>query len=82
MDVIRTHSEVYLIQHKLIKCVSDLQQVGGFLLVLGSEKLIQIQYVLRQTKHFNYSVKIPKKKGGGNQKLLIEGPDNKRPKDK
>ena len=30
-----THSEVYLIQHHVIKFVSDLQQlVGGFLLVL------------------------------------------------
>ena len=59
MDRIRTHGEMYSIQHKLIKCDSDLQQVGGSLQVLGSEKLIQIQYVLRQAKHFNYSVKIP-----------------------
>ena len=56
MDRIRTHGEMYSIQHKLIKCDSDLQQVGGSLQVLGSEKLIQIQYVLRQAKHFNYSI--------------------------
>jgi hypothetical protein len=29
-----THDEVYLIQHYVIKFVSDLQQVGGFLRVL------------------------------------------------
>ena len=29
-----THSEVHLIQHYVIKFVSDLQQVGGFLWVL------------------------------------------------
>ena len=29
------HGEVYLIQHYVIKFVSDLRQVGGFLLVLG-----------------------------------------------
>ena len=29
-----THDEVYLIQHYVIKFFSDLQQVGGFLLVL------------------------------------------------
>ena len=28
------HGEVYLIQHYVIKFVSDLRQVGGFLLVL------------------------------------------------
>jgi hypothetical protein len=28
------HGEVYLIQHYMIKFVSDLQQVGGFLRVL------------------------------------------------
>jgi hypothetical protein len=25
------HGEVYLIQHYVVKCVSDLRQVGGFL---------------------------------------------------
>jgi len=29
------YGEVYLIQHYVIKFVSDLQQVGGFLWVLG-----------------------------------------------
>ena len=29
-----THGEVYLIQHYVIKFVSDLQQVSGFLWVL------------------------------------------------
>ena len=29
-----THGKVYLIQHYVIKFVSDLQQVGGFLQVL------------------------------------------------
>jgi len=31
-----THGEVYLIQHYVIKFVSDLRQVGGFLQVLLS----------------------------------------------
>ena len=30
------HSEVYLIQHYVIKSVSDLRQVGGFLRILRS----------------------------------------------
>jgi hypothetical protein len=29
------HGEMYLIQHYEIKFISDLQQVGGFLCVLG-----------------------------------------------
>jgi len=28
-----THGEVYSVQHYVIKFVSDLQQVGGFLLI-------------------------------------------------
>ena len=30
-----THGEVYLMQHYVIKFVSDLQQVGGFLWYMG-----------------------------------------------
>jgi hypothetical protein len=29
------HGEVYLIQHYVIKFVSDMRQVGGFILVIG-----------------------------------------------
>jgi hypothetical protein len=37
-----THGEVYSIQHYVIKFVSDLQQVGGFLLVLSFPQPIKL----------------------------------------
>ena len=36
------HGEVYSIQHYVIKCVSDLRQVGGFLKVLRFPPPIQL----------------------------------------
>ena len=36
------HGEVYLIQHYVIKFVSDLRQVGGFLLVLRFPQSIKL----------------------------------------
>jgi hypothetical protein len=36
------HVEVYSIQHYVIKCVSDLSQVGGFLQVLRYPPPIQL----------------------------------------
>jgi hypothetical protein len=37
------HGDVYSIQHSVIKFVSDLQQVGGILLVLWFPPLIKLQ---------------------------------------
>ena len=37
-----THGEVYWIQHYVIKFVSDLRQVGGFLQVLGLPPSIKL----------------------------------------
>jgi hypothetical protein len=36
------HGEVYFIQHYVIKLVSDLQQVGGFLQVIWFPPLIKL----------------------------------------
>ena len=36
------HGKVYLIQHYVIKFVSDLRQVGGFLQVLRCQPLIKL----------------------------------------
>jgi hypothetical protein len=38
------HGEVYSIQHYVIKFVSDLQQVGGFLWVLRFPPPIKLKY--------------------------------------
>jgi hypothetical protein len=35
------HGEMYLIQHYVIKFVSDLRQVGGFLRVLGNWNIVE-----------------------------------------
>jgi hypothetical protein len=37
-----THGEVYSIQHYVIKFVSDLQQIGGFLRVLWFPQPIKL----------------------------------------
>ena len=42
VSLIPTHGEVYLIQHYVIKLVSDLWQASGFLQVLRFSPLIKL----------------------------------------
>ena len=42
VSLIPTHGEVYLIQHYVIKLVSDLWQASGFLWVLWFSPLIKL----------------------------------------
>ena len=42
VSLIPTHGEVYLIQHYVIKLVSDLWQASGFLRVLRFSPLIKL----------------------------------------
>ena len=41
------HDEVYLIQHYVIKFVSDLREVGGFLLVLQFPPPIKLTVMIQ-----------------------------------
>jgi hypothetical protein len=43
--------EVYLIQHYVIKCVSDLRQVGGFLQILKSNFVMIATHCIGSCKY-------------------------------